>query len=92
MSDRWHRVNGADGRARAGAEGALRKLIRRRRRGNSVAILRGNASEIRALALAESATKGVDSRHDSSDAPAAAFLGAGFSSAFLSSKACFFSS
>lgn len=36
------------------------------------AVLRGNASEIRALALAESATKGVDSRHDSSDALAAA--------------------
>ena len=36
------------------------------------AVLRGNASEIRALALAEAETKGVDSRHDSSDAVAAA--------------------
>ncbi len=31
-------------------------------------IVRGNASEIRALTLAERVTKGVDSRHDSADA------------------------
>jgi hydroxyethylthiazole kinase len=36
------------------------------------AILRGNASEVRALLLAESETKGVDSRHDASDAVDAA--------------------
>jgi hydroxyethylthiazole kinase len=36
------------------------------------AIVRGNASEIRALALAEGGTKGVDSRHGSEDALAAA--------------------
>lgn len=35
-------------------------------------IIRGNASEIRALALAEGATKGVDSRHQAEDALAAA--------------------
>jgi len=36
------------------------------------AIVRGNASEIRALALAEQATKGVDSRHAADDALEAA--------------------
>lgn len=37
-------------------------------------IIRGNASEIRALALAEGATKGVDSRHSAEDAIGAAQL------------------
>ncbi|MDD8024874.1 MAG: hydroxyethylthiazole kinase [Acidobacteriota bacterium] len=41
-------------------------------------IVRGNASEIRALVLAEAATKGVDSRHDSADALEAARALAGF--------------
>jgi hydroxyethylthiazole kinase len=36
------------------------------------AVLRGNASEIRALALAEAGPKGVDSRHDPADALEAA--------------------
>ncbi|MCX6560890.1 MAG: hydroxyethylthiazole kinase [Candidatus Aminicenantes bacterium] len=41
------------------------------------AVLRGNASEIRALALAEAGTKGVDSRHDPADALEAARMLAG---------------
>jgi hydroxyethylthiazole kinase len=45
------------------------------------AIVRGNASEIRALASAERETKGVESRHGSEDALAAALdLGARFGS------------